>query len=57
MIEVAGFADKTGNVAHNQDVERRRAESVVQYLEEQGNVPLRRIITPAGLGISHEAAD
>jgi outer membrane protein OmpA-like peptidoglycan-associated protein len=57
MIEVAGFADKTGSVAHNQELSDARAQSVVQYLEEQGNVPLRRIMTPAGLGISHEAAD
>ncbi|MGC2662331.1 MAG: OmpA family protein [Bryobacteraceae bacterium] len=56
MIEVAGFADKTGNLQHNQVLSDERAEAVVRYLEEQGNIPLRRIITPAGLGISHEAA-
>lgn len=57
MIEVAGFADKTGNMAHNQVLSDERAQAVVRYLEEQGNVPLRRILTPAGLGVSHEAAD
>jgi outer membrane protein OmpA-like peptidoglycan-associated protein len=57
MIEVAGFADKTGSLAHNQELSDERAQAVVRYLEEQGNVPLRRIMTPAGLGISHEAAD
>jgi outer membrane protein OmpA-like peptidoglycan-associated protein len=57
MIEVAGFADKTGTQQHNQVLSDQRAESVVRYLEEQGNVPLRRILTPAGLGISHEVAD
>jgi outer membrane protein OmpA-like peptidoglycan-associated protein len=57
VMEVAGFADKTGTVTHNQALSDERAEAVVRYLEEQGNVPLRRILTPAGLGISHEAGD
>lgn len=57
MIEVAGFADKTGNPQHNQVLSDERAQAVVRYLEEQGNVPLRRIMTPAGLGVSHEVAD
>ncbi len=56
-VEVAGFADKTGNAALNQDLSQRRANAVIQYLEENGNIPIHRIITPAGLGTSHEAAD
>jgi outer membrane protein OmpA-like peptidoglycan-associated protein len=28
----------------------------MHYLEEQGNVPIYRITTPAGMGTSHEAA-
>jgi len=35
----------------------KRAQSVVRYLQEEGNVPLRRILAPAGLGTSHAAAD
>ena len=57
MIEVAGFADTTGSASHNQVLSDERAQAVVRYLEEQGNVPLRRIMTPAGLGVSHEVAD
>jgi outer membrane protein OmpA-like peptidoglycan-associated protein len=57
MIEVAGFADKTGSASHNQELSEERAQAVTRYLEEQGNVPLRRILAPAGLGISHEVAD
>lgn len=57
MIEVAGFADKTGSANHNQELSEERAQAVTRYLEEQGNVPLRRILAPAGLGISHEVAD
>jgi outer membrane protein OmpA-like peptidoglycan-associated protein len=57
MIEIAGFADKTGTANHNQELSEERAQAVTRYLEEQGNVPLRRILAPAGLGISHEVAD
>lgn len=56
LVEVAGFADTTGSEARNQELSKRRAESVVAYLEEVRNVPLRRILTPAGLGTSHEVA-
>ena len=55
-IEVAGFADITGNASYNQILSGERANAVVRYLEEHGNVPIYRIITPAGMGTSHEAA-
>lgn len=57
LVEVAGFADTTGNVALNQELSQRRANAVIQYLEENGNIPIHRILTPSGLGTSHEAAD
>src|SRR4029077_17523188 len=34
----------------------RQAAAVMHYLEEQGNIPIYRITTPAGMGTSHEAA-
>jgi OmpA-OmpF porin, OOP family len=57
VIEVAGFADTTGKVALNQELSQRRADAVIQYLEENGDIPLNRVLTPAGLGTSHEVAD
>src|SRR4051794_41140924 len=56
-IEVAGFADTTGNAARNQILSENRANAVVRYLQQQGNIPIHRILTPAGMGTSHEAAD
>ncbi len=56
-IEVAGFADKTGKAALNQTLSEKRAEAVVRYLEQQGSIPIHRILTPAGMGTTHEAAD
>jgi OmpA-OmpF porin, OOP family len=57
MIEVAGFADTTGRAAVNQELSQRRANSVIQYLQQQGNIPLHRILAPAGMGTSHAVAD
>jgi len=57
VIEVAGFADKTGNANLNQTLSEQRANAVVRYLEQNGNIPIHRILTPAGMGTSHEAAD
>ncbi len=57
VIEVAGYADTTGNAQLNQALSERRADAVMQYLEQQGNIPIPRILTPAGMGTSHAAAD
>jgi len=57
VIEVAGFADTMGNAARNQILSENRANAVVRYLEQQGNIPIHRILTPAGMGTTHEAAD
>lgn len=57
LIEVAGFADTTGNARLNQALSQRRADAVMHYLEQQGNIPIPRILTPAGMGTSHAAAD
>jgi outer membrane protein OmpA-like peptidoglycan-associated protein len=57
VVEIAGYADTTGNAALNQALSQRRADAVIQYLEEKGNIPIHRILTPTGLGTSHEAAD
>jgi outer membrane protein OmpA-like peptidoglycan-associated protein len=57
VIEVAGFADKTGKLAFNQVLSERRANAVVRYLEQKGDIPIHRILPTAGMGITHEAAD
>ena len=57
IIEVAGFADPTGKADRNQVLSEHRAQAVMQYLEEQGNIPIRRILTPAGLGTTHQVND
>jgi outer membrane protein OmpA-like peptidoglycan-associated protein len=43
VVEVEGFADKTGNVAYNRDLSRKRADAVVHYLAVEHSIPLRSI--------------
>lgn len=57
VIEIAGFADSTGDVARNRVLSQQRADAVVRYLQENHEIPLRRMITPFGYGVTHPAAD
>ncbi len=56
MIEVAGYASSTGTKALNQKLSDDRATAVVVYLRNQQNIPMRRMLAPAGYGASHPAA-
>ncbi len=56
MIEVAGYASSTGPAELNQKLSELRAEAVVNYLRQKGNVPMRRFLLPAGMGASNPAA-
>jgi len=43
IVEVEGFADRTGPVAYNRELSRKRADAVVHYLAVDHNIPLRSI--------------
>ena len=57
IIEVMGFASADGAENYNRHLSQQRADSVVRYLAENHQVPLRRIITPFGYGESQPVAD
>jgi outer membrane protein OmpA-like peptidoglycan-associated protein len=57
VIEVSGFASSEGNAALNRRLSRQRAQAVTEYLAEQHDIPLRRIMSPTGYGISHPVSD
>jgi outer membrane protein OmpA-like peptidoglycan-associated protein len=57
MIEVAGYASTTGTKQVNQKLSEERASAVTKYLLEQKNIPMRRILVPAGYGATHPAAE
>jgi outer membrane protein OmpA-like peptidoglycan-associated protein len=57
VIEVAGFTDSTGGLEKNRLLSQRRADSVIRYLVENHQIPLRRIVTPYGFGKTNPIAD
>jgi outer membrane protein OmpA-like peptidoglycan-associated protein len=56
MIEIAGYASSTGTKAQNQKLSDERAAAVTDYLRNSANVPMRRILAPAGYGATHPVA-
>jgi outer membrane protein OmpA-like peptidoglycan-associated protein len=56
MVQVAGYASSTGNAAINDKLTDERAQNVIEFLEQTGNVPLYRMLAPAAMGASHPAA-
>jgi len=42
-ITIEGFTDKTGPVSYNEQLSRKRADSVAEYLVAKLNIPLYRI--------------
>jgi len=56
MIEVAGYASKTGTKSANQQLSEDRAAAVANYLRNKGSIPMRRILAPAGFGSTHPDA-
>ena len=57
LIEVTGYAYESRNANANRQLSEQRAESVVRYLVENHNIPLRRILTPFGYGAMNPVAD
>jgi len=57
LVEVVGFADKTGNTAKNRALSERRSKSVIQYLVGVHGLDLRRLVQPFGFGESKPVAD
>lgn len=57
VLEVSGFASSEGGTELNRRLSQQRADTVIRYLVENHNLPLRRIVTPYGYGESQPVAD
>lgn len=57
LVQVVGFADKTGKSAKNRALSDRRAKAVINYLVTVHNLDLRRLVQPFGYGDSKPVAD
>jgi outer membrane protein OmpA-like peptidoglycan-associated protein len=56
MVEIAGYASSTGSKQQDQKLSEERAANVAKYLRDNQNVPMRRILIPAGYGATHPSA-
>jgi outer membrane protein OmpA-like peptidoglycan-associated protein len=56
-IEITGFASAEGSKSMNKRLSENRARSVINYLVENHNIPLRRIGTSFGFGELQAVAD
>jgi outer membrane protein OmpA-like peptidoglycan-associated protein len=54
MIQVKGYASSSGSVALNQKLSEQRASNVANYLQQQGHVPLPRMLAPGAMGESRQ---
>jgi outer membrane protein OmpA-like peptidoglycan-associated protein len=54
MIQVKGYASSSGSVALNQKLSEDRANNVANYLQQQGHVPLSRMLAPGAMGESRQ---
>lgn len=56
IIEVKGYADSSGGPVMNTKLSEDRAQTVVAYLVQACNVPMRHVVSPAAMGETHAVA-
>jgi outer membrane protein OmpA-like peptidoglycan-associated protein len=57
IIEISGHASADGKLDLNRKLSQERADEVIRYLVESHRIPLRRIATTMGYGVSQPVAD
>jgi outer membrane protein OmpA-like peptidoglycan-associated protein len=57
VLEVSGFASADGSTEANRRLSQKRADTVIRYLVENHQIPLRRIVTPYGFGEAQPVAE
>ena len=56
VLQVKGYASAVGSAALNQTLSQERAANVVDFLEQQGGIPLTNILAPGAMGTSKQVA-
>jgi len=56
LLAIVGYADSTGNTSRNRSLSQRRANTVINYLVTERDLPMRRLIQPFGYGSAHPVA-
>lgn len=57
MIQVKGFASSVGSVTLNQQLSEDRADNVTEFLQQQGHIPLTRMLAPGAMGESRQVGN
>jgi outer membrane protein OmpA-like peptidoglycan-associated protein len=57
MIEVKGYASKSGSVELNQKLSEDRADEVTNILTQQAHIPLTRMLAPGAMGEAHQVGN
>lgn len=53
-IQVKGYASSVGSASLNQRLSEDRANSVTQFLQQQGHIPLTNMLAPGAMGESRQ---
>jgi outer membrane protein OmpA-like peptidoglycan-associated protein len=53
-IQVKGYASSVGSASLNQQLSEDRANSVTQFLQQQGHIPLTNMLAPGAMGESRQ---
>jgi len=56
IIQVQGYASAVGSAALNQKLSLERADNVLAFLEQDGQIPLTNILAPGAMGTSDQVA-
>jgi OOP family OmpA-OmpF porin len=56
IVQVQGYASAVGSAALNQKLSMERADNVLAFLEQNGNIPLTNILAPGAMGSSNQVA-
>jgi len=56
IIQVQGYASAVGSAALNQKLSMERADNVLAFLEQNGNIPLTNILAPGAMSTSNQVA-
>ena len=54
LMQVQGYASAVGSAALNQKLSLERAEHVLDFMEQQGAVPMTNVLAPGAMGTSDQ---
>lgn len=56
ILQVQGYASAVGSAALNQKLSSERAANVLDFIEQQGGIPLTNVLAPGAMGTADQVA-